>query len=72
MLTLKGEFSALFMIETCPFPALFTVAGLALLAISPTMLVIILMTAVAILFWFYFCYRFFMAGFAGNLLVLAL
>ena len=71
MLAFKGEFSVFAVIETCAFPVFFIVAGVAVFTISAAMLVINPVAAVAVFTRFNFCYRLFMAGCAGNVLVFA-
>lgn len=71
MLVFEGEFSVLVVVEACVLPALFSVAGITLCAVTPTMLIIILVAAVAGLFRFYVGNSFFVAGLTDGLFVFA-
>jgi len=72
MLAFEGEFGVLVVVEACVFPAFLSVAGITLLAVTPAVLVIILMAAVAGLIRFYLGYRFFVTGSTDGLFVFAL
>ena len=72
MLAFEGEFSVLVVVEACVFPALLSVAGITLLAVTPAVLVIILVASVAGLIRFYLGYRFFVTGSTDGLFVFAL
>lgn len=71
MLALEGEFSVLVVVEAGVLPALFSVAGITLRAVTPTMLVIILMAAVAGFFRFYVGNSFFVTGLTDGFFVFA-
>ena len=71
MLALEGEFSFLVVVEACVFPALLSVAGITLLAITPAVLVIIFVAAVAVRLGFHLGYGFLMACLTDDLLVSA-
>ena len=71
MLAFEGELGVLIVIELCVLPAVFCVAGITLLAVTPSMLVIIFVAVVAVLFRFDVGYSFFVTGFADGLFVFA-
>jgi hypothetical protein len=71
MLVFEGEFSVLVVVEACVLPALFSVAGITLCTVTPAMLVITFMAAVAVLFGFYLVYGFLMTAHTDNLFMLA-
>lgn len=71
MLAFEWEFGVLFVVELCLLPALFCVAGVTFLSVTPTVLVIVFMAAVAVLFGFYLVYSFFVTGLTDSLFVFA-
>ena len=71
MLTFERKLGVVVMDEACVLPALLCMAGVTLLAITPAVLVIVFMAAVAVFFGFYLIHRVFVTGFTNDLVVLA-
>ena len=63
----EGKLGVLVMVKACAFPAFLSVAGITLLAVTPVVLVIIFMTAVAVLFRLYLVYRLPVTGLTGDI-----
>lgn len=71
MLAFEWELGVFIMVEACVLPTLFCVAGVTFPAVTPAVLVVVFMSAVAVLFGFYLVYRFLVAGFTNDLFMFA-